>query len=280
MNLPLPACFAATTAPEPDLFTQLLSAPPATPPAATEILFAIVLSFNALVAWTYKRTYRGTRYSQDYVHTLLILGTVVTLVILVVMGNLATAFGMFAAFSIIRFRRNVGQSRDIGFIFLAMATGLAVGARQYLLAGVTVPLVCAFVFLLARANLFSSFKGSHLLRVRVGTDVDADQAFAAVFTRHLAHHVLKSVETVQAGLMTELTYEVTLKDGGAVGEFRPLDPSRQRQQPRRPDLRQRAVGRRGGVKAGGAREYGVSSMEYPGSVAWVGLTGPVSLVSR
>jgi hypothetical protein len=94
-----------------------------------------------------------------------------------------------------------------------------VGARQYLLAGVTVPLVCAFVFLLSRANLFSSFKGSHLLRVRVGTDVDADKAFAAVFTRHLAHHALKSVETVQAGLMTELTYEVTLKDAGAVGEF-------------------------------------------------------------
>ena len=37
----------------------------------------------------------------------------------------ATAFGMFAAFSIIRFRRSVSQSRDIGFIFLAMAAGLA-----------------------------------------------------------------------------------------------------------------------------------------------------------
>ena len=221
MTLPLPACFAATTAPEPDLFTQLLSAPPATPPAATEILFAIVLSFllNALVAWTYKRTYRGTRYSQDYVHTLLILGTVVTLVILVVVGNLAAAFGMFAAFSIIRFRRNVGQSRDIGFIFLAMGTGLAVGARQYELAAVTVPLVCAIIFALSRANLFSSFKGSHLLRIRVGTDIDYDQAFAGPFAQHLAQQSLKSVETVQAGLMTELRYEVTLKDGAGVGEF-------------------------------------------------------------
>jgi len=221
MTLPFPACFAATTAPEPDLFTQLLSAPTATPPAATEILFAIVLSFllNALVAWTYKRTYRGTRYSQDYVHTLLILGTVVTLVILVVVGNLAAAFGMFAAFSIIRFRRNVGQSRDIGFIFLAMATGLAVGARQYQLAAITVPLVCAIVFALSRANLFSSFKGSHILRIRVGTDVDYDQAFAAAFARHLAQQSLKSVETVQAGLMTELRYEVTLKDGAGVAEF-------------------------------------------------------------
>ena len=160
MNL-LPSFFlAANSVPaDADAMTRLVT-DHADKPGVKEILFAILFSFalNALVAWTYKRTYRGTRYSQDYVHTLLILGTVVTLVILVVMGNLATAFGMFAAFSIIRFRRNVGQSRDIGFIFLAMATGLAVGARQYLLAGVTVPLVCAFVFLLSRANLFSSFK--------------------------------------------------------------------------------------------------------------------------
>ena len=71
MNLPLHACLAATPAPEADFFAQFTSAPSATPPAATEILFAIIFSFllNALVAWTYKRTYRGTRYSQDYVHT-------------------------------------------------------------------------------------------------------------------------------------------------------------------------------------------------------------------
>jgi uncharacterized membrane protein YhiD involved in acid resistance len=211
---------AAEPAPAADPLARLLS-DRIGQPGVTEILFALLFSFalNLLVAWTYKRTYRGTRYSQDYVHTLLLLGTVVTLVILVVVGNLATAFGMFAAFSIIRFRRNVGQSRDIAFIFLAMGTGLAVGARQYSLAAITVPLVCAIVFLLSRANLFSSFKGSHLLRVRVGTDVDYDRAFAAPFAQHLAHQALQSVETVQAGLMTELRYEVTLRDPAGVGAF-------------------------------------------------------------
>ncbi len=219
MHLPLSSVLAADPAPADPIvrfFTQ-----PAAKPDVAEILFAILfsLALNLLVAWTYKRTYRGTRYSQDYVHTLLILGTCVTLVILVVMGNMATAFGMFAAFSIIRFRRNVGQSRDIGFIFLAMGTGLAVGARQYALAGITVPLMCAIVFMLARADLFSSLKGSHQLRIRVGTDVDYDRAFAEAFAGHLTHHALQAVETVQAGLMTELRYEVTLKDGASVGEF-------------------------------------------------------------
>ena len=218
--MPSRLCLAADASPATDPMTRAL-AEHADKPGVQEILFAILFSFalNALVAWTYKRTYRGTRYSQDYVHTLLILGTCVTLVILVVMGNMATAFGMFAAFSIIRFRRNVGQSRDIGFIFFAMGTGLAVGARQYALAAITVPLVCAIVFALSRANLFSSLKGSHLLRVRVGTDIDYDRVFVEPFARHLTHHALQAVETVQAGLMTELRYEVTLKDGASVGEF-------------------------------------------------------------
>lgn len=209
-------------APAPTFFEQLFTSPAAPNfPGAGEIVFAILFSFllQAIIAVVYQRTYRGARYSQDYVHTLLILGTVVTLVIMVVQGNAATAFGMFAAFSIIRFRRTVAQSRDIGFIFLAMATGLAVGARQYALAAITVPLVLAVVYLVAKLNLFVSRRGSHLLRVRVGNDLDYDQAFAGPFQRHLTHHELKSVETVQAGLMTEIAYDVTLRDARELHAF-------------------------------------------------------------
>ena len=183
-------------------------------PGIPEILFAILFSFglNSLIAAIYKRTYRGARYSQDYVHTLLILGTVVTMVIMVVHGNSATAFGMFAAFSIIRFRRSVSQSRDIGFIFLAMATGLAVGAQQYLLAAITVPLVCAIIWAISARDLFVAQRSSHLLRIRVNNDCNYDQAFAEVFARYLAEHELTSVETIQAGMMTEVAYEITLRD--------------------------------------------------------------------
>jgi len=197
-------------------FLETIFAPsaPAHVAGIPEILFAILFSFalNSLIAAVYKRTYRGARYSQDYVHTLLILGTVVTMVIMVVHGNSATAFGMFAAFSIIRFRRSVSQSRDIGFIFLAMATGLAVGAQQYLLALITVPLVCAIIWAISARDLFVAQRSSHLLRIRVGNDCDYDVAFAEVFGRYLSDHELTSVETIQAGMMTEVAYEITLRD--------------------------------------------------------------------
>jgi len=101
-------------------------------PKPLEVLGAMGMSFflNMLVGLLYKSTYKGTRYSQDYVHTLVIIGTVTTILIMVVNGNQAVAFGMFAAFSMIRFRRNLGQSRDLAFIFFAMATGMGVGARE------------------------------------------------------------------------------------------------------------------------------------------------------
>ncbi len=190
-------------------------------PPLPEIIFALMLSFllMCLISAVYKRTYRGSDYSQDYVHTLIILGTVVSVVIMVVRGDSATAFGMFAAFSIIRFRRSVRQSRDIGFIFLAMAAGLGVGARQYALASVTTLIVCAAIYAFSKADIFAPLRLSHLLRIRVTNDVDYDTAFRKCFEEYLTHRELISVESIQAGMMTELRFNVSLKDETQPGAF-------------------------------------------------------------
>src|SRR4051812_25721551 len=126
-------------------------------PSAQEILISLLLSFSlqTLIAAVYKQTYRGSRYSQDYVHTLIILGTVVSVIVQAVRGDKATAFGMFALFSVIQFRRSVRQSRDIGFIFLAMGAGLGVGARQYELATATTIVICAVIYVFSRSNTFA-----------------------------------------------------------------------------------------------------------------------------
>src|SRR6188508_2633674 len=102
---------------------EYLSAPT---PDALEVLGAMLLSFalNLFIAQLYRTTYKGTRYSQDFVQTLIMIGTITTILIMVVKGNSGIAFGMFAAFSMIRFRRNLGQARDLGFVFFAMATGM------------------------------------------------------------------------------------------------------------------------------------------------------------
>ena len=190
-------------------------------PPLQEIIVALTLSFilQCLISAVYKRTYRGTSYSQDYVHTLIILGTVVTVVIQAVRGDTATAFGMFAAFSIIRFRRTVRQARDIGFIFLAMATGLGVGAREYELATATTIIICATIYVFSKADWFAPVRLSHYLRIRVTNDVDYDTAFQKCFEQYLSRWDLISVESIQAGMMTELRLDISLKDESKPGAF-------------------------------------------------------------
>ncbi|MEI7775095.1 MAG: DUF4956 domain-containing protein [Verrucomicrobiota bacterium] len=195
-------------------------------PGLPEIFFATILAFGlmSLIAAVYKATFRGPKLSQDYVHTLIILGTVVTMIVMVVRGGnsqkaQATAFGMFAAFSIIRFRVTLSEARDISFIFLAMAAGLAVGARQYGLALATTLLISAIIYGFSRANWFAPNRASHNLRIRVTNDINYDFAFKETFSKFLIMYDLLSVESIQAGMMTELRYTISLKPEFSPGEL-------------------------------------------------------------
>jgi hypothetical protein len=195
-------------------------------PGLPEIFFAALLSFAlmALIAALYKSTFRGAKLSQDYVHTLMILGIVVTVIVMVIRGGdgskaMATGFGMFAAFSMIRFRTSLAEARDIAFIFFAMTAGLAVGARQYGLAAATTVFICAMIYWFSRGNWFAPNRASHYLRIRVTNDINYDEAFDGIFAKFLERHDLISVESIQAGMMTELRYNICLRGEHKPGEL-------------------------------------------------------------
>ena len=195
-------------------------------PGLPEIFFAALLSFAlmSLIALLYKSTFRGPKLSQDYVHTLMILGIVVTVIVMVIRGGdgskaMATGFGMFAAFSMIRFRTSLSEARDVAFIFFAMTAGLAVGARQYGLAAATTAFICAMIYWFSRGNWFAPNRASHYLRIRVTNDINYDEAFNEVFARFLDRHDLISVESIQAGMMTELRYNICLRPQHKPGEL-------------------------------------------------------------
>ena len=191
------------------------------PPQALEVLGAMTLSFalNLLIGMVYKATYRGTRYTQDYVHTTVMIGTITTILIMIVSGNGAVAFGMFAAFSMIRFRRNLGQSRDLAFVFFAMATGMVVGARQYPIAVITTIIVIAAIYIISKFDLFAPKRASHQLRVRANNDIDYTETFDPIFKNYTEAIELISIESVQAGMMTELRYGIVLKEDIKISDF-------------------------------------------------------------
>lgn len=190
-------------------------------PQPLEVLGAMLLSFalNLFIAQLYRSTYKGTRYSQDFVQTLIMIGTITTILIMVVSGNSGIAFGMFAAFSMIRFRRNLGQARDLGFVFYAMATGMVVGARLYDMALIVTLLVGALLYFISRSDAFSPKKASHLLTLRMTSDMSFEERLTPLWGEFADQAELLSVRSAQAGMMTELRYGLQLKSGVKVSEL-------------------------------------------------------------
>ena len=182
-------------------------------PEKVALAMGISLALNLAIATLYRKTYKGTRYSQDYVQTLIMIGVVTTILIMVVAGNGAIAFGMFAAFSVIRFRRTLGQSRDLAFVFFAMAIGMVVGAGQFLMAVIITAIVGTAVYILTKMDAFAPRRASHMLTLRMTSDMDFEQLLQPVFDQFADRVQLVSVSSAQAGMMTELRYGLQLKLG-------------------------------------------------------------------
>ncbi|MCB0635461.1 MAG: DUF4956 domain-containing protein [Lewinella sp.] len=87
----------------------------------------ISLACGIVIALVYRFTYRGGSYSPTFVNSLVLLSLITTVVILVIGNNLARAFGLVGAMSIIRFRTAVRDVQDIVFIFFSLCIGMAAG---------------------------------------------------------------------------------------------------------------------------------------------------------
>ena len=182
---------------------------------AGDVLFTTLLSFvlSLLVGWVYKITHRGTSYTQSYVQTLVMMSMVVAVIMLVVGSNIARAFSLVGALSIIRFRNAVKETRDVGYLFFAMAIGMACGTRFYLLAIYSTLIICGLMWAMAKLNLFAKEVREQILKIRLPGDMPYDTIFNTVFSRYLVRADLITMETVQAGMLTELVYGIEFKRG-------------------------------------------------------------------
>src|SRR3990167_777280 len=89
------------------------------------LIFVFLLEL--VIAWVYRKTHRTLSYSQSFVGTIILMGIIASLIMMVVTENIVGAFALLGAFSLIRFRTIMKETRDIAFVFFALAIGVAVG---------------------------------------------------------------------------------------------------------------------------------------------------------
>jgi uncharacterized membrane protein YhiD involved in acid resistance len=186
-----------------------------------EVITALLLSFfmSLVIAYVYRETHQGVSYSVSLVHTMIIMSVTIALIMLIIGSNVARAFALVGALSIIRFRNAIKESRDVAFIFMTMAVGMAAGTGFYLAGIIFTLFVSGMVYFLHRFNIGGSTSREVMVKVHLAEFVDYHTAFDEVFYRYLQEHSLLSVETIRGGTLLELVYSVQFRKGASESKF-------------------------------------------------------------
>ncbi|ATQ29901.1 DUF4956 domain-containing protein [Rhodococcus ruber] len=186
-----------------------------------DIIVSLSLSFvlASIIGWVYRHTHKNVSYSQSYVQTLVLVGMVIALIMLVVGSNIARAFALVGALSVVRFRNAIKETRDVGFIFLVMAVGMTTGTRFYLLAIAATIAICLVLLIMSKFNWFELDVRRQVVKVQVPPEQQYSAMVEDVLVRYCTEFELVSTESVRSGALTELYYTAQLKKDAKPNEL-------------------------------------------------------------
>jgi len=180
---------------------------------------AFAAAFGIAAGLAYFLTQRKRRAeAASFVATMVLLAILLGMVSMVIGSNIARAFALVGALSIVRFRTVVEDTRDTAFVIFAVVVGMAAGAGAYLVAAVGIPIVGLVAWMLAvwgrsGEKSASPLAGQTTLVVRVGIGVDPAGGLATVIAKHADDVRLSAVATVRQGTALDLTYILRLHTG-------------------------------------------------------------------
>ncbi len=173
------------------------------------ILLAAVLGF--LLAVVYRYTHKGLSYSQSFTQTVFLVSIIVAIVMMVIGSSLAKAFAMVGALSIIRFRTVVKDTRDIAFVFLALAVGMAAGTSNYFLALVSAGFVSVVVLVVYKFNFGALYKSEFILRFTFNQSYDS-AGYLEIIQEYSKRSSMLHIEPSGDRSYLRLTYDISLKE--------------------------------------------------------------------
>ena len=181
------------------------------------VLLAGFIGF--IISLVYRYTHQGNAYSSSFVTVLIIITMITSIVIMVIGNNLARAFGLVGAMSIIRFRTVLKETRDIVFIFFALASGMAVGSGNHMIGVVGCIIISLVILILFYIKYGSVQLKEMLLKFWVIPEEGDRPVYMNVFDEYLNKYSLLNVRSTRLGQFLELSFYVKIKKKGQYQSF-------------------------------------------------------------
>jgi len=194
----------------PDFLTSVFGAPAIAPQTvALRLVAALVL--GAVVAWIYKHSRDTSDSSPTFPGTLVLLAVLIAMVTQVIGDNVARAFSLVGALSIVRFRTVVRDTQDTAYVIFAVVIGMGVGAGAPWVAVIGLVVVGVASWAMRPAALALHVNARFTLTLRVGLGLDLETVLGAALDSQLLSRQLQSIGTTRQGTSIDVIYEAVLK---------------------------------------------------------------------
>jgi len=170
---------------------------------------------GAVVGWIYQRTRPASETSSSLAITLVLLSILIAMVTQVIGDNVARAFSLVGALSIVRFRTVVRDTQDTAYVIFAVAIGMAMGANHPTVALCGLAVVGGAALLLRRRSMTlpppTDEQLPYALHVRMALGHDADALLGATLDQFVSGRRLVSVTTARQGMSIDASYHAALR---------------------------------------------------------------------
>lgn len=106
-----------------------------------------------VIYFTYQKFYTGVIYSRSFAVTLVGMTLLTAVITLAISTNIVISLGMVGALSIVRFRTAVKDPLDLLYLFWSITSGIASGAKMYLLIFITAIIMVTIIVIFNKHQL-------------------------------------------------------------------------------------------------------------------------------
>ncbi|AFN74884.1 hypothetical protein MROS_1650 [Melioribacter roseus P3M-2] len=197
-------------------------------PGIDEIIVNLIVGLicSFMVSMVYRFTYKGPGYSENFVNSLVFLSVITALVIMVIGNNLARAFGLVGALSIIRFRTAIKDTIDIVYIFLSLAIGMAAGVGYHKVAVIGTIFISGILILFMKTNVVNFRSNQYILTFSLKTENYSAEDFEKIDAKIKSAIInfCKSMEMInmrtnEAGKTIDYTFYIIISKNKNSGEL-------------------------------------------------------------
>ncbi len=177
-----------------------------------ETLIMLLVSFisGIIISITYIRTSNKRKQSKNFVITMILLPAVISSIIMLIGSDVARAFSLAGAFSIIRFRSDPAEPKDIAYVLFSMGAGLAAGIGEYLFSIIFTVVLCLVMLILSKTKYGNEKQITKQLKITIPEDLNYEDEFAEVFLKYGINFTLTKVKTASLGSLYQLYYDIVL----------------------------------------------------------------------